>query len=152
MTPSLLEYEWLLPYTNPSATEGLRFSGGSEPRIHQLELTQLGDAYYSFEATNGDNLSIDTFLPASGPNEFANNLDIQIELIDPSGTPVAISPLGSINHTALATGVYTVRVSSENNTSGEFVLNVTGNTGGPADFVVASTDPATGSICWRFAN
>ena len=102
--------------------------------------------HFSVEANAGDALNVSTLVPSAGPGEFVNSLDIAVELYDPAGTLVASDSSGALSHTALATGSYTVRVLSENEIGGEFVLNVSGHTGPFLPFTVMATDPADGDI------
>ena len=91
-------------------------------------------------------------LPADGPGQFVNDLDVAVELYDPSGVLVASDPSGSLTHTAMSTGTYTVRVMAENDTSGDYVLSVTGQTGGLPPFEVMATDPPDGARWSRGAD
>lgn len=100
--------------------------------------------FYSVEANAGDQLEIDTRLPAAAAGEFVNPLDIAVELYDPTGTLVGSSSTGSLSHTTLASGRYTVRVLGEAATEGEFVLNVSGHTGAALPFEVVASDPFDG--------
>ena len=134
------------PFSLPSGDEAVRFSESSESRVHQIVLATSGSDYYRFEANVGDNLSILTSIPGNGSGEFKNTLDIELELFDPIGASVVLDASGTINHTTTFDGTYIVRVGSENDTTGEYVLNVTGATGGPGPFEVTTTDPADGAI------
>ncbi len=105
--------------------------------------------YYQIEVNDGDTLTIGTSTPGTQwPYEFENLLDPAVELYDPSGLLVAAddnsAPDGrnaELTYIAGANGAYTVRVlsSAEN---GEYVLDLSGNTGGLPAFEVIGSDPA----------
>ncbi|MCA9236858.1 MAG: pre-peptidase C-terminal domain-containing protein, partial [Planctomycetales bacterium] len=101
--------------------------------------------YYSVEATAGDVLSISASAISAGPGEFVNDVDLAIELYDPTGALTAADASGALTHTANLTGLYSVRVTAENSTRGEYVLNVTGHTGALAPFAVEASDPPDGA-------
>ena len=105
---------------------------------------EVGD-YYSVETITGDVLNIATSVPAEGPGEFVNSLDLAIELYDPAGSLVASDATGTLTHTTAMGGSYTVRVLSEANTRGEYVLTISGHTGALAPFEVTSSTPADGT-------
>ena len=98
--------------------------------------------FYRFEAVAGNPLAVNVSRPMAGPGEFVNDLDVAVELFDPAGTAVAFSSSGSLTHPAALTGTYTVRVLAENDTEGEYVVEVTGHTGPTLPFEVVATDPA----------
>ena len=109
------------------------------------------DDFYHLSVTAGDVLSIETTTPSDGPFAFVNNLDPAIELVDPSGAVVGSDDNGAgdghnglLGHVALQTGTYTVRVSAMAATTGEYVLEVSGQNGVAAAFEVTSTDPTDG--------
>jgi ELWxxDGT repeat protein len=94
-------------------------SDGSEPGTVLGHVGTEGDVdHYSVDATSGDMLTVEAVIPASGPGGFVNNLDLGIELYDPSGTRVAGPAIGSLMHRATQTGTYTARMFSEGGVSG----------------------------------
>ena len=102
--------------------------------------------WYRFSANAGDSLDISLSLPGDATGfQSPNFLDPEFEVYDPSGTLLGtFTGAGSISLTALMTGSYEVHVLSADNTStGEYVLNVAGATGGLDPFVVISSTPAT---------
>jgi methionine-rich copper-binding protein CopC len=106
------------------------------------------DDFYQFSVEVDDELAITTLTPGDGEFVPVNLLDPQIEIFDPTGTPIShLNAIGneSFSHTALASGVYTVRVFSELN-SGNYVLTITGATGTDAPFEVAATNLVDGTL------
>jgi len=91
--------------------------------------------WYSFVAIAGDNIVLGTSTPADGPGEFPNTLNPQIQLYDPNGNLLATGAAladgrnETLNYTAVATSEYFGRVTGENNTTGEYVLQVQGASG-----------------------
>jgi ELWxxDGT repeat protein len=113
-----------------------------------LEFVGAGDQqdFYKINVQANDTLQISTTLPGVASGEFNNALDVAVELLDPSGVPVAFSSAGQLSHVAVASGWYTIRVLAENGTRGEYVLQVAGATGSAPAFAVESpTEPAEGS-------
>jgi hypothetical protein len=107
---------------------------------------------FSFQANAGDNLAIWTETPGFDPLVAANTLDMFLELRGPDGYLQVEGGGGGdglnalLNHTATQTGTYTIKVLSESQTTGGYVLNVTGQTGDLPVFEVVSsslTDGAT---------
>jgi Bacterial pre-peptidase C-terminal domain len=97
---------------------------------------------FTLSANAGDVLSLWTTTPQIGAAASFNTPDTFLELFDPGNTLVASGGTSGdgvnalINHTAGLTGIYTVRVSSELNTRGGYVLHTTGQTGTPPPFDV----------------
>jgi hypothetical protein len=91
--------------------------------------------FYSFVANAGDHIVLGTTTPADGPGEFPNTLNPHIELYDPNGNLVASGAAladgrnETLNYTAVAAGEYFGRVTGENNTTGEYILQVQGASG-----------------------
>ncbi len=110
-----------------------------------------GADYYSVPVNAGDSLSLSTTTPSDGPNLFGNTLAPQIDLYDPSGNPVASGTVGAdgrnetLSYTASVAGTYSVRLTAQGKTQGEYTLAVQGATGGLPPFTVTSTTPANGS-------
>lgn len=98
--------------------------------------------FFVTEANAGDSLVIETWIPAEGPGEFVNELEVTAELYDPAGALVASSSEGALSHQATSTGTFTVRLTNEKESSGEYVLNVSGQTGDLASLAVTSSNPA----------
>jgi hypothetical protein len=112
---------------------------GSLVADHPYALQQGGDDFYRLDVRQGDRLTIETRTPGGGGREFVNDLDPAVALIDPQGIQAAADDNSAgdarnvwLEHTAATTGVYGVRVSSTNGTSGEYILRVAGHTGGTA--------------------
>ena len=119
-------------------------------------LTQGGaasdDDWYVLSVLAGDSLVLQTSTPGDGPGEFVNTLDPRLELYDPSGALVASGVALAdgrnevVNHVALGSGQYRVRVSHDADTSGEYVLSVSGATAPLPAFEVAAVTPGDGSV------
>src|SRR5215831_7416389 len=105
--------------------------------------------WYTFSANAGDNLVLDTTTPTDGPGEFFNTLNPHIELYDPSanlvatGTALADGRNESLSYTALVSGTYLGRVTGENNTIGEYVLQVQGATASSPAGIQGVVGPVT---------
>jgi hypothetical protein len=91
---------------------------------------QPSDDWYSLTLGVGQTeINLETSTPAEGPGEFINTLDPHIELYDPanvlmaSGSSLADGRNEGLSATGLAPGIYRVRVTSENLTSGEYFLS-----------------------------
>jgi hypothetical protein len=107
---------------------------GSPDDQRQLTLTlaQTADWYKFTLPTGRTAVQLDTSTFADGPGEFVNTLDPHIELYDASNHLIATGSAlaDGRNETIRATGLtpgatYYVRVTTENNTTGEYVLGVT---------------------------
>ena len=101
---------------------------------------------YQFDVVQGDNLRIETLDISGKPFSYPEYFDAQIELLDPAGQIVAtdldVAADGShalITHQADETGTYTVRVSGQQGSQGEYILLATGQTGDEAGLQVASS-------------
>lgn len=106
----------------------------------------LGDVdYYRVNAQFLNFLSVQALTPGSAPGDFANSLDVLVELLDPNGNVIASGPSGSLSQLVFQDGPYVVRVSAEGSTAGEYVLQVTGYTGAVDAFQVTSVSPPDGS-------
>lgn len=103
---------------------------------------------YTFEANAGDNLTLWTTTPGSG----INTLDTYLELKGPDGFLLVESGTGGdglnalINHSATEIGTYTARVLAQNDTTGGYILNVTGQTAAPSTFIVNNSNLADGAV------
>ncbi|MEE8450487.1 MAG: pre-peptidase C-terminal domain-containing protein [Thermoguttaceae bacterium] len=107
---------------------------------------------YAFGVEAGNRLTIATTTPGDGPREFFNRLDPRLDLYDPLGTLVAEDDNGAadgrnalLTHTATTTGTYTVQVRAAEETSGEYVLKVSGQSGALPPMHVTASDPANGA-------
>jgi hypothetical protein len=110
--------------------------------------------WFKFNANAGDNLVITGSAFNSNENgntgEFQNSLSPVVNLYDGNGNLLG-SATDSGNGTATFTfaagytGTYYVEIQPQNGTVGEYVLNVSGNTGTPDPFTVTSTNPANGT-------
>ena len=116
-----------------------------------------GDSdFYKFNANAGDTLSITTMtLDSEVPP--GQELDLLLELYDPSGSLVASNDNGApdgrnavISHTAGASGQYTVLVRSLLSRRGQYSLAVQGATGETAGPEVTGTDIAPGATVNAF--
>ena len=111
-----------------------------------------GHDYYSVDAIAGDSLSVRTFAPAGEAGEFVNDVDPVVTLYDPAGSQVATDDNSadgrnaSLIHTALATGVYTIKVAGADYLPGEYIVRVSGYTGGLEPLTVSSTTPTSGEL------
>jgi hypothetical protein len=103
----------------------------------------IGDEdWYSVTLAENAEYSFPIVTPGDGPGEFVNTLDPKIELYDPSGTLVATGVVGgdgrneTITYTVPggAGGLYRIRVTAEDGTSGEYFLDPVEvpSEGGPA--------------------
>jgi hypothetical protein len=107
---------------------------------------------YSFQAEAGDGLTLWTSTPGSGLPDAPNTLDTYLELRGPDG--YLRTELGSggdglnalINYTADVAGLYTVRILSQNATTGSYILHMTGATVGVPTYEVASTSLPEGTL------
>ncbi|MEO2047576.1 MAG: hypothetical protein ABGX16_13505 [Pirellulales bacterium] len=128
------------------------FTGPAQIEFDAITLFyEPADDYYRIEANAGDPLTIEVTILSQGQGKFFNNLEASAELLDPSGVVVAsASQTGQTNftldHTALQTGTYSVRLFTDNDTSGEYVLAVNGHTGLPPLFEVIATAPDHGDL------
>jgi len=103
--------------------------------------------YYAFEVRQGDELEIETRTPLS------DTLDVQVELFDSGGTLLATDRDGAsdgrnalLSYTAAADGTLYVAVSAEDDSTGQYVVQITGATGELPDFHVLSTTPLDGEV------
>ncbi len=104
-------------------------------------LGYLGDAdEYLLSVQANDALSLNVSIPAAGAGEPVNDLVATLQLFDPDG--VQIGSGTSIEHTALANGLYRVRVSALSG-QGTYLLETSGATGAET-FAVAASEPADG--------
>jgi hypothetical protein len=97
-----------------------------------LTLGQTADWYKFTLPSDRTAVQLDTSTPADGSGEFVNTLDPHIELYDANdhliatGTALADGRNETIRATGLTPGAtYYVRVTTEHNTTGEYVLGVT---------------------------
>ena len=109
-------------------------SSGTPDDVRQLTLTlgQTADWYKLTLPGDRTAVQLDTSTPADGPGEFVNTLDPHIELYDAAdhliatGTALADGRNETIRATGLTPGAtYYVRVTTEHNTTGEYILGVT---------------------------
>ena len=113
-----------------------------------ITTADAGD-FYRFKVNAGDDLTISTATPAGIILSGVNALDPALELYDESGNLVASDQFGapdtinaSLTHTASTSGIYTVRVVGESG-EGDYILSLTGNTGGPLVFAITNVTPAS---------
>jgi sugar lactone lactonase YvrE len=85
--------------------------------------------FYKVTLAAGQTITFSTSTPGDGPGEFTNALDPHLELYDPSqtllasGTVLADGRNEQITYTASAAGTYYVKVSRDNFSEGEYVLD-----------------------------
>jgi len=133
--------------SNDSATYAQDTAGAGGAWGYLTGTGDIGD-YYRVAVNAGDVLSFATQVPADGSYQVLNDLDPKLALYNPSGNVVASDDNGAgdgrnarINHTALVTGNYAIRVQSAGS-SGEYLVAWQGATGSLPPFNVASTTPA----------
>jgi hypothetical protein len=103
-------------------------SGGNTP---QLALTLGGGAdWYSFNVTStGQAIAFSTSTPSEGTGQFTDTLDPHIQIYDPNGNLVASGtklPDGRnelVTYQPLITGTYTIELTAQNGTAGEYELS-----------------------------
>jgi hypothetical protein len=94
--------------------------------------------YYAVTLSAGQAVTFDTLTPGDGPGQPANVLDPHIELYGPTQTLVATGAKladgrnESITFTPTTSGTYYVKVSGQNLTEGDYVLDP-GESGGEAE-------------------
>ncbi|MFV2068445.1 MAG: hypothetical protein ACC645_15855, partial [Pirellulales bacterium] len=121
-------------------------AGVSQEESEQIVNFRLDDLdSYRFGAREGDLLTIDISLPDVEANRPVNLLQPAIELFDPNGELVVSGSSDPVPHTATLSGTYVVRVRAEEDTSGDYILTVTGATGSPPPFRVVTTVPPDGT-------
>ncbi len=112
-------------------------------------LRELGDPgdHFAIEVAAGDTLLLQTLTPGR-----YNNLDPMIELYDTNGALVDTDDNGAadgrnshLSHTASQAGTYQVRVLSAGGT-GEYLLQVAGNSGVATNPGIEGTSPADGQV------
>ncbi len=107
---------------------------------------------YTFYANAGDNLALWTTTPGSTLPNPLNTLDTFLELKGPDGFLLIESGSGGnglnalLSHTATETGEYTVRVLSQNNTRGGYILHTAGRSAGASPFDVVVTTITDGRV------
>ena len=110
---------------------------------------QPDEDWYSFSATSGIRLRVETSTPADGTREFANGLNPLIELYNPSNVRVATGVALAdgrnefIQITPSVSGTYRLRVIGESGTSGEYF--VTRDSTGPRVIATSVVPGATQS-------
>lgn len=108
--------------------------------------------YYLISSSDGDVIDLVTSTPGSGLYPIDNNLNPALQLYDMSGSLLASdadSGTGnnaSLSYTVSGDQLLMVRVVGESATTGEYVLDISGSTGGPIPFIVTGTDPVDQSI------
>ena len=65
-----------------------------------------------------------------------------VELYDPSGQLVASDPSGGLSYSVTESGGYTIHLLAEDDSTGVYVVTVTGQSGPLRPFTVTATDPA----------
>ncbi len=109
---------------------------------------------FQFFAQDEASLVIETATPGDGAGEPVNDLNPKLELYDPYGNLVASDGNGAadgrnarIEYTVLEEGggIYRVRVLAEGQTSGTYLLTITGAAETPEEFIITSTNPEDSS-------
>ncbi|MEM7313491.1 MAG: Ig-like domain-containing protein, partial [Planctomycetota bacterium] len=114
-----------------------------------------GEDVYKLSVIDGDVIEVEGFLPGSGPYEFVNSLgddsdnDLQLELLAPDGSSLALSGLDGFTHEATKTGVYELVVSTTGR-FGEYYVAVDGTTGSNVPIEVTSVTPSDGTLVIGF--
>ena len=91
----------------------------------------LDDDWYAFHVDAESQLVVSATAPGSEAGEPTNALDLAIELYDPDGDLITrgtatVDPAVQLVHDAAISGDYRVRVSSENDSTGVYYLDVDG--------------------------
>ncbi len=111
------------------------FGYTSTTNLNSLVLTyaaaQTSDWYSVNVTAAGNTLNLFTTTPSDGSGEFVNTLSPHIQLYDPTGTTLLASgTVGAdgrnetLGYAVTAAGAYKVRITSKNNTQGEYFLSV----------------------------
>lgn len=130
--------------------------GGALAGLSSVELARVAnwslrpaDAdRYGFVALAGAQVTVTANAPSAGPLDFSNALDVALEVTAPSGAviPHTLSAGDeSLTFTAPESGEYSVRLSGEGSTTGEYVLTIVGADTTPDAFTVVSSTPADGA-------
>ena len=123
-------------YTSGWNTAALR-TGNADRLLEQaVAWVAIKADSYTFVANINDPLVIETTTPGDGPGEPGNSLDVSLALYGPDGSLIPAtdytetSPDGRnvyIEYNAAVGGFYRVEVRAENQTSGAYVLMVSGS-------------------------
>jgi len=120
--------------TRPTADIAYVVAGGQSGQAVYLDHlvasgTDLGD-YYKISVNAGESLVVATATPGDGAGQFDNTLDPRIEVYDPSGALIASDsnsgPDGrnaALSCAAATGGDYVIRVLSEADSQGEYLLS-----------------------------
>jgi len=107
---------------------------------------------YRIVARAGDVLTITTATPGDGPGLITNTLDPAINVLSSSGATLLSASAGNDDGRNVTTtynvaqdGIYLVSVSPESG-SGNYVLSVTGQTGGAVPFTVTGISPMNAAL------
>jgi hypothetical protein len=104
------------------------FSGGTSATL-QLNLGGGADWYGLNVTSLSQIISFTTATPSEGSGQFNNNLDPHVQVYDPNGNLVATGTKLAdgrnelVVYQPLITGTYTIEVSAQNGTVGEYELN-----------------------------
>src|SRR5206468_10603101 len=104
--------------------------GGTRGVLGAIATATDADWYKLTLGANQTSIQLATRTPASGPGEFVNTLDPQIQLFNSAGSPLAAGstlPDGrneTLQVTGLSPGTYVVRIGSQGGTKGEYFLAV----------------------------
>ncbi len=137
------------------AANEVSLSGSPDPRwsTHIAEFTVapvLDTDYYSFPASAGDALVIETDLPIVGTAIPQNNFDPTITLYAPDGSELASDDdsldgrNATLSHIAEQTGNYRVAITAQVPERGEYFIDIQGATGRSPAPQVASITPFDG--------
>ncbi len=134
---------------NDSRDEAQAFTGGIEAELVALGFVSQADPedeasaaddsdYYRFFAEAGAELTLTAIVPGDGPGEPPNGLNPSLTLSAVDGSEITSGR--SLQHTVDETGIYQVRVSAVEATSGAYVVGVEGATAISRPFMVEATD------------
>ena len=137
--------------TNDSRGDAQALAGGGNV-LGALSGADTQD-YYLFTAVAGNQLTITTTTPGDGGEQFVNTLNPLVEVYDLAGNLLASNTDGgadgrnaALNFAVPTSGLYEVRVAAEGDTQGEYLLRITGSTGGAIPFVVTQSQPDNGGL------
>jgi hypothetical protein len=136
------------PWINPEAPSDLTPYGLAIGSLHNT----IDIDTFNFRVNAADELTVFTTTPDIEPSAPHDAPDTYLELYGPDGLLQAESGAGGeglnamISHTASQAGIYTLRVYSDNDTIGGYVLFVDGNTGEAPPLQVFASNLSDGDL------
>ena len=143
--------------TYMNSGSGLNY--GSADQLFEQAVAWAGAAdrsdHYTFQAAQGDSLTLTTTTPGGGDGEPLNTLDPIVDLYAPDGSLVATDDNGAadgrnvqLSYTVPVGGGGTYRavVRPATDTSGDYTLRIQGATASSEPFAVATSTPADGAL------